>query len=191
VQHVGDAHREQAHRVGRAPHVQAAQPPGHPELVEQVARAARADLRRRAQQQWGQHVADAAQPRLEAGQRLRVVPGERGHPVVVVGRVTGEQQGPPVGERHERRADRHDLVPVLDQTERFDDGRRHQAHHVRQRGDLEVRAPWRLGGGGAARVAPSLEHERSQAGPGQVGRRHEPVMATADHNHVVIGVQGL
>ena len=59
-----------------------------------------------------------------------------------------------------------------------------QAHDVREHRDLVVRAPRLLGDRRAADERPPLEHHDALAGPGEVRRRDEPVVAAADDDGV-------
>jgi hypothetical protein len=94
---------------------------------------------------------------------------------------------PAVLERDDVRTDGVDAIAVTPQLEVPDDPIGHQAHHVRQRRDAELRMvrPRGVGGGGAARLVPRLADDDPGAGLRQVGGRDEAVMTAADHDHVV------
>ena len=65
---------------------------------------------------------------------------------------------------------------------------RHQAHHVAERGDLELGRlrPRRHRVGRAAGLVPGLQDHGSRAGLRQVRRGDQPVVAAADHDRVVL-----
>jgi hypothetical protein len=187
VEQVADAHGHQPGRVADGAHVQAAVPPGEPQQPAHVGPAARAELGRRLHQQRPEHRRQPAQPGVPPGHGAGVALGELGDLLVVAGGVVGVEleraavrPGLVVGAHGE------DLVAVALQVEVADDARRHQAHHVRQPGDLDLRRlrPGRVGGGGAAGLVPGLQHHRARARPGQVGGGHQPVVAAADHDRV-------
>ena len=93
--------------------------------------------------------------------------------VVAAGRVVlVERERAALGERLVVGAHRVDLVAVALQLEVAQDRRRHQAHHVGEPGDPQVRMlrPGGLGGGRAAGGGARLEDQGPGAGPGQVGR---------------------
>ena len=99
-------------------------------------------------------------------------------------RIVGKSEGSPVRVGCEVRALRQDFVAVAFELEFALNGRRHQTHHVRERGHLEIRAPRLFGDRGAADDVAPLEHRDSRAALGQESGRDEAVVPAADHDHV-------
>ncbi len=100
----------------------------------------RADVRRHMGEQRAHHLGDAADPVVVLGQRVRVLLGELGQLLVrALGVVLVDDQRPTLGERLVGRAHRMNLVAVPLQVQFAHDGRRHQAHHIGQPGDPQLR----------------------------------------------------
>src|ERR671910_486418 len=114
---------------------------------------------------------------------LRVLAREpRERLVVFLGVYPCHGQGPPIRERVVRRSHRIDLVPVMLQAQLVDDAPGHQTHHVRVRGDVELRGflPGRVGGGRPTDLVTGLEHHRPQPVAGEISPRGQPVVPPAD-----------
>ena len=100
----------------------------------------RADVRRHLGQQRAHHLGDALEPRVPLRPRVGVLLGELGELLVGARRVVlVDDQRPTLGERLVVRAHRVHLVAVPLELELPHDGRRHQAHHVGQPRDPQVR----------------------------------------------------
>src|SRR4029079_8231361 len=102
--------------------------------------------------------------------------------------VRAADAGPRRGARKERRecaVERQDLEAVPRQLELADDLRPQQAHHVRRNREAE---PWDdlLGHGGPAATVRRLEAEGARAAACERGGRDKPIVATADHDGVVL-----
>src|SRR4051812_31604706 len=129
-----------------------------------------------------------ADPRVPLLDRVRVSLGELRELVVVpLGVIVGLHDAPAVGEGHEVRTDRNGAVPVARQLEVALDRVGHQAHHIAEGGDLALGSlgPRRHRVGCATDLVPLLQHDGAGTLLGEVGGRHEPVVATSDHDRVV------
>ncbi len=91
-----------------------------------------------------------------------------------------------VRHRSEGAVERQDLETVTREVELADDLRSQQRHHVRADGVLEAGEDL-LGHRRPAEHVPPLDHEHLAARLRQIGRVDEPVVAAADHDHVVVG----
>ncbi len=87
-------------------------------------------------------------------------------------------------ERRERAVEGQDLQPVAGQRQVTDDLRAQQAHDVREDAEAEAREDL-LGERRAAEDLATLEDERPEATPGEIGRADEAVVAAADDDRVV------
>jgi hypothetical protein len=170
-------------------HVAAAQPgraAGLAQHRQQVARPARADGRRRAQQQRPQEVRHPLHQRLEARVGLRVgarVARERlAHRALVVEVEQRCLVGP---ERHVRRVERVHHVPVVLQPQVADHLGLEQRDDVGRARDAMTR-PDLLGHARAAEDVAALEHADAQAGAREIARRGQPVVAAADDDGVEV-----
>ncbi len=143
---------------------------------------------RRGHQERSEHLGQAADPRVPLLDRVRVVLGELGELVVVLRRIVVLHDAAPVGERQEVRPGRMHAIPVPFQLEVAQDRVGHQAHHVAERGDLELGRlrPRRHRVGRAAGLVPGLQDHGPRAGFRQVRRGDQPVVAAADHDRVVL-----
>ena len=124
----------------------------------------RADVRRHLGEQRAHHVGDALEPGVPLGPGVGVLLRPFGELLVGArGVVVVDRQRSALGERLVVRAHRVHLVAVPLQAQVAHDGRRHQAHHVRQPGDPQVRrvVPWRLGGGRTAERRAALQDQAS------------------------------
>jgi hypothetical protein len=187
VQQVADAHGHQPGHVGHGAHVQAPVAPGQPEQLAQVRGPARADLGRRLGEQGPQHRGQALQPGVPAGHGVGVALGELGDLLVVAaGVVVVDGQRAAVGPGLVGRAHGEQLVAVALQVQVADDPGRHEAHHVRQPGHLDLGRlrPGGVGGGRAPGLGPGLQDHRAGPCPGQVGAGHQPVVAAPDDDRV-------
>ena len=188
VEQVGDAHRHQAGHVGDRAHVEPPVAPGEPERLHQVGGPAGAEARRDGQEQRPEHLGEPREPGVPAGHRVGVPLRPLGDLVVVALGVVGEDlDRSPLREGLVVGAHREDLVAVALEVELPDDRRRHQAHHVGQTRHLELRGvgPRRLGRRRPARLVPRLQHERARAGSCEVGRGHQAVVTSANHDRVI------
>ena len=91
-----------------------------------------------------------------------------------------------VRHRRERAVERQDLQAVSRQVELADDLRPQQRHDVGADRVLEAGEDL-LGDRGAAEHVPALDHEHLAARPRQIRGVDQPVVAPADHDHVVVG----
>ena len=142
----------------------------------------------RGHQERSEHLGQAADPRVPLLDRVRVVLGELGELVVVLGGVVVLHDAAPVRERQEVRPDRVHAIPVPLQLQVAQDRVGHQAHHVAERGDLELGRLRPRGHrvGRAAGLVPGLQDHGPRAGLRQVRRGDQPVVAAADHDRVVL-----
>ena len=165
----------------RIPPRQSRAAPGGPQ-------AGRPHPRGRGHEQRAEHRRQPADPRIPLFDRIGVSRGELRELVVVGFRVAVVLRDvTAVGERQEVWPDRGHLVAVLRELEVAEDRVGHQAHHVAERGDLELR---RLGPrghrvGGAARLVARLQHHGARPGLRQVGAGDQPVVPATDDDRVV------
>ena len=186
VEEIADARRHEAGRLGGGAYVEAAHSPREAQHLEQIARTARAQLRRRLQEERTEHVGEPRDPRLVVAEVGRVVLRELRHLFDVAARLVLEQQRAPVGKRDVGRTHRQHSVSVPLEIEVAQDRRRHEAHHVRERRHLELRPPRLLGARRAADVVASFEHDRAQTGASEIRARDQPVVTAADDDRVVV-----
>ena len=188
VEEVADAHGHQPGHVGHPANAESSVPPGHSELIDHVGPSGRTDLRRYVHEEGPENVRQTLQPRVPFRHGFGVLGRKpRDAVAVLLGVVGVELQRTAVGPGLVVGAHRVDLVAVSLELEVSDDRGRHQAHHVRELGDLEVRrfGPRSLGGRRAAGLVAGLQHHHPHPAPSQIGRRDEAVVATADHDRVV------
>ena len=188
IQDVDDRHGHQARHVADRLHVETAEPPDEPELIDEVGGSLRSDGRRCGHEERTEHLGQSPDPRVPCLDRVGVVLGELGELVVVLRGVVVLHDAAPVGERQEVRTGRMHAIAVPLQLQVAKDGVGHQAHHVAERGDLELGRlrPRRHGVGRAAGLVPSLQHDRPRARLREVCRGDQPVVAAADHDRVVL-----
>ncbi len=185
VEEVGDARGEEPGQVARRADVDAAEAPTEAGQVEQIARPLGADLGRDLRQHRAEQVGQAAQPGVPLLHGVGVAGGELRDLLVASHRIVGELQVAAVRVGREVGPLRVDPVAVPFQLELSEDGRRHQAHDVREGRHLVVRTPWGLRDRGPADRLPALHHDDPLPGLGQEPRRHESVVAAADDDDVV------
>ena len=140
-------------------------------------------LRRRRQQQGLHYGREFPQPPAPLAVRLGVLARESRHGLevfLVVG--PGDGQGPSVREGVVRRPHRIYLVPVPLQTQLVYDAPRHQTHHVRVGGDVELRRlrPRRVRARRPPNLVAGLEHHRPEPVAGEVSPRRQPVVPPTD-----------
>jgi hypothetical protein len=187
VQQVADAHGHQPGHVADGAHVKAPVAPGQPQQVEHVRGPARAELGRGPGEQRPQHRRQPLQPGVPAGHGVGVPLGElRDLLVVAAGVVVVDGQRAAVRPRLVGGPHGEQLVAVALQVELADDPGRHQAHHIRQPGHLDLGGlgPGGVGGGRAPDLGPGLQDDRPGSRPGQVGARHQPVVAATDDDRI-------
>ena len=90
-----------------------------------------------------------------------------------------------VWHRRERAVERQHFEAVAGQIEIADDLRAQQRHDVGADGDVEA-GKHLFGHGRAAQHVPPLEHEHATPRARQIRRVRQPVVAAADHDHVVL-----
>ena len=101
--------------------------------------------------------------------------------------VVGEEQDAAfVVDRRVRRVERVDLVAEVLQPQVRDHLRLQQRDHVGGARDA-MAGPHLLGHARSAEDVAALDHAGAQAGPREVGRRGEAVVAPADDDRVVVG----
>ncbi len=187
VEQVADRHRHHAIEVLQPAAREPRGPAGLLQQVEHVARVARAERRRRAQHHRAQDVGDALHHRLERRHPVGVARRDRRQRRARLLGVVVEQDRAPVGrEGRERRVERDRVVAEALELEVGDDLRAQHADHVGRARDA---LPWPdlLGHARAAQQLPALEHAHAQAGPRQVRRRGQPVVAAAGDDRVEVG----
>ncbi len=194
VEDVHDAHRHQARDVADRLHVEAAEPPGQSELLVEIRGLLRSHRGRDRHQHRPEDVGQAADPGVPPLDRVGVLLRElRERFEVRLGVVVVLDDAPAIGEREEVGAHGIGLVAVLGEAKVPLDGVGHQAHHVAERGHLELGrlGPRRHGVGGAADLVSCFEDDRSGARPGEIRAGDEAVVASADHDRVVaVGAGG-
>ena len=185
VQHVGAAHRPEAQRVVHARLAELAEVLARGTAAPDVTRLERGRVRRLAQQQRldeaavPQHVAHVAVVGLGIAARMARDLAAQGVVVVV------ERQVLAVAHHGAAALVGDDLQPVTRQFEAADDLGAQQAAHVRAVRVREVLVQ-AAADGRAADVGIALEHQHLEAGARQVARRHQPVVAGAHHDGVVL-----
>ena len=184
LEQVGDAAGEQPRHVHRAAFVDAAQAGEQPRLPQQVLRPPRPEPRRDLVQQRAEHPPDAGQVLLVPGIRVGVRGGEPGDLGVPLRRVVRQPQVAAVGPGREVGSLRVHPVSVLLQAQVADQVRRQQRDDIRQRGHGVVGTERVLADCRPAGDAAPLAHHRGQPGPGQVGRRDQPVVPAAHHHDI-------
>src|SRR5215212_6956327 len=183
VEQVPGAHRHEPGELADAGDIQSPHPPRQLQLIQEVEGMPGSQPGRRRQQQGLHDPCQLSKPLPPPPVRLRIParkPRER--LMIFRGVYAGHGQGSPVGESVVRRSHRIDLVPVMLQSQLVDDAPGHQAHHVRVRGDVELRRlpPGRVGRSRPADLVAGLEHHRPQPVAGEIGPRSQPVVPPAD-----------
>ncbi len=166
VEQVRDAHRHQPRQVGDGAGVDATVAPHQSGQVGDVARRVGTDGGRHRHQEGPEHVGEPAQPLVP----LLPCPGVLRRPLLdlLAGAdrvVVVDRERPALGEGLVVGTHRVDLVPVPLQLQVREDRRGHQAHHVGQPGDRQLRVlrPGPLGGRRPADRGPGLQDDRPQA----------------------------
>jgi hypothetical protein len=149
VEQVADAHGHEPGHVADGAHVKALVAPGQPEQLAQVRGPAGAELGRGLGEQRPKDGGQALQPGVPAGHGVGVSLGESRDLLVVAAGVVVDGQRAAVRPDLVGRAHREQLGAVPLQV--VDDPGRHEAHHVRQPGHLDLGGlgPGGVGGGRA------------------------------------------
>ena len=140
-------------------------------------------LRRRRQEQGLHYRRQLRKPLAPLAVGLGVLAREPRHRLEVFLVVrAGDGQGPSVREGVERRPHGIDLVPVTLQTQLVDDAPRHQTHHVRVGGDVELRrlGPRRVRARRPPNLVAGLQYHRAQPVAREIGPRRKPIVPPAD-----------